>query len=108
MSADLERRRLAIAQAFREAKISPAPPPRPVVVRDDGLTRRVGDVERAIADVRIQVADVTRRLDTLVAEANEDESDPDSEESDSRTAVPPLELAGLMSPVASRALFGHP
>lgn len=80
----------------------------------DGLARRLEDVEHAVSEVRLQVAHVMSRLDRPGgrADATDDAADAEDPDGDaepvtSRPSVPPLELAGLMSPVASRALFGH-
>lgn len=116
LSVELENRRLAVAQAFRDARTPRNPPRTESLPRQskphDELSRRLTDVEHAVTEVRSQIADVMSRLAPPVdphrsAPADDTSADDDGEPAPIRPSVPPLELAGLMSPVASRALFGH-
>jgi hypothetical protein len=91
---DLEQRRLAVAQALRAVSVEPAP---------SVLSQRVRDLERQLAAVRMQVTHALSRVE-VEPPAETAADTPDEELVD--MSVPPLESVGLMSPVASRALFG--
>lgn len=94
MHSELERRRLAVAQAFRTVTTEPTP---------SSLSTRVRDLERQLAAVRMQVTHALARVDAAPpAQTAADVADEDLVE----MSVPPLESAGMMSPMASQALFG--
>jgi hypothetical protein len=93
-------RREAIAQAFRDAR-------EPSV--EERLTARLHGVERQVAELRLTVQDTAekvREIDLTATEVYDDWPDEDSDLIESPT-VPSLESPGLMSAVASQALFGH-
>jgi hypothetical protein len=100
MRLDPNQRRQAIAQAFRDAR-KPS--------TEERLAARLRGVEQQVAELRIglrQTSEMVREIDLTTAEAYDDwpEDDPDLADAPS---VPSLTSPGLMSPVASQALFGH-
>jgi hypothetical protein len=93
-------RRQAIAQAFRDARM-------PSV--EERLTVRLHGVEQQVAELRATLQDTTakvREIDLTATEVYDDWPGDDSDLIEPPT-VPSLELPGLMSAVASQALFGH-
>jgi hypothetical protein len=100
MPLDPKQRRQAIAQAFRDAR-KPS--------TEERLTARLRGVEQQVAELRLglqQTSDMVREIDLTTAEAYDDWPDEDPDLADP-PSVPSLEAPGLMSPVASQALFGH-
>jgi hypothetical protein len=99
MRPDLHQRRHAIAEAFRSAR-RPSP--------EEQLRSRVLDIEREVAVLRDELRAATRpeRIDLDAAGAYDPWLDDDADLLESPT-VPTLESPGLMSAVASQALFGH-
>jgi hypothetical protein len=79
---DIERRRLAIADALRHVMADPAP----------------------VADE--QFATVTP-IRLLAPEPMADRAEADDDLVDERASVPPFEPAGEMSAIAAKALFGN-
>jgi hypothetical protein len=94
VASDLEQRRRAIVHALRATSPLPA---------DPVTTERVQDLEHALAEVRLALAHCQDRIDTL--ESDRAAAEPPLDRSGSVT--PGLDFRALMSPVASRALFGH-
>jgi hypothetical protein len=93
-------RRQAIAQAFRDART-------PSV--EERLSVRLQGVEQQVAELRLTLQDTAekvREIDLTASEVYDDWPDDDSDLIEPPT-VPSLESPGLMSAVASQALFGH-
>jgi hypothetical protein len=93
-------RRQAIAQAFRDART-------PSV--EERLAARLQGVEQQVAELRVTLHDTNqkvREIDLTATEVYDDWPDDDSDLIEPPT-VPSLESPGLMSAVASQALFGH-
>jgi hypothetical protein len=96
----LPQRRQAIAQALREARGPSA---------EERLSARLHGVEQAVAELSVTLAktnEKVREIDLTATEVYDDWPDADSDLVESPT-VPSLEAPGLMSAVASQALFGH-
>jgi hypothetical protein len=67
-------------------------------------TERLQDVERGVAEVRLQVAHALSRIEDLEAGQR---AEPTDAAPDRSSVAPGMDFGSLMSPVASRALFGH-
>jgi hypothetical protein len=101
MRLDPRQRRLAIAQAFRDARTPSA---------EERLIARLRGLENQVAELSLAVRDTTERIDEIaVTGAESFHNDWPEEEGDlvETPAVPSLQSPGLMSAVASQALFGH-
>jgi hypothetical protein len=94
------RRRQAIAQAFRDARTPSA---------EELLAARLGGVEQQVAELSVTLRDTAEKVREIDLTANEVYEDWPTDESDlvEAPSVPSLESPGLMSAVASQALFGH-
>jgi hypothetical protein len=100
MRLDPKQRRQAIAQAFRDAR-KPS--------TEERLAARLRGVEQQVAELQIglrKTSEMIREVDLTTADAYDDWPDEDPDLADP-PSVPSLESPGLMSPVASQALFGH-
>jgi hypothetical protein len=99
MPLDPQLRRQAIAQAFRDAR-KPS--------TEERLAARLRGVEQQVAELRLglrETSEMVREIDLTTATYDDwPDDDPDLADPPS---VPSLELPGLMSSVASQALFGH-
>lgn len=103
----LELRRRAIVQALRDVAQE---------AEQRTLVERLRDVEHQVATLQLQVTHSLDRVGTPKRQPNPaprrtatERPAPAMERaavSGERAPVPPLDTAGLMSPVASRALFG--
>jgi hypothetical protein len=100
MRLDHQQRRLAIAQAFRDARTPSA---------EERLSRRLRGLEAWVAELSVTVRETTERVEEIGVTGAESFADWPEDESDlvETPAVPSLQSPGLMSAVASQALFGH-
>jgi hypothetical protein len=100
MRLSTNQRRQAIAQAFRDARTP---------TTEERLSARLRGVERQVADLSVTLRATTERvreIDLTTAGAYDDWPDEDPDLADP-PSVPSIESPGLMSAVASQALFGH-
>jgi hypothetical protein len=100
MRLDPTQRRHAIAQAFRDARKPTS---------EERLAARLRGVEQQIVELRVelkQTNDLVREIDLTAAESYDDWPDDDTDLVDP-PSVPSLTSPGLMSAMASQALFGH-
>jgi hypothetical protein len=100
MRHDHRQRRNAIAQAFREAR-TPSVEER-LGARLQGLEQQVAELSTALHET----AERVQEIDLSVPESFGDWPDDESELLNA-PSVPTLQAPGLMSSVASQALFGH-
>jgi hypothetical protein len=98
MVTDLERRRLAIADALRAVMAEPLPEPLPEFTPAVTAPTRIA--------TPMTISELLPARETLAASIEWDEFE-GLTEADDPVAVPPLEVAGSMSRAASVALFGH-
>jgi hypothetical protein len=100
MRLDHQNRRRAIAQAFRDARKPSA---------EERLAARLRGVERRVAELSAALQETTEKvqeIDLTATEVYDNWTDDDTDLVEA-PSVPSLETPGLMSAVASQALFGH-
>jgi hypothetical protein len=100
MRLDHQQRRLAIAQAFRDARTPSA---------EERLSLRLRGLEARVAELSVTVRETTERVEEIELTGTESFEDWPDDEGDlvETPSVPSLQSPGLMSAVASQALFGH-
>jgi hypothetical protein len=100
MRLDHQHRRHAIAQAFRDARTPSA---------EERLSARMRTLEHQVAEIRVTLRETSARVEEIELTGGESFDDWPEEDGDlvESPSVPSLQSPGLMSAVASQALFGH-
>jgi hypothetical protein len=100
MPADHEYRRRAIIEAFREARLPPL---------ERRVDARLSGIEQQLADLAAKVHETADRVEEidLTSAAYDDDEDEEDSPLDRTPSIPSVTSPGLMSAVASLALFGH-